>query len=280
MLSYRHHFHAGNFADVFKHFVLTQLVLSLHKKDTPYCYLDTHAGSGLYDLHSAPAQKNHEYNDGILRLSKHPSLPSPISEFYKLVLAENETGQMRFYPGSPRIVRQLLRAQDRMILTELHPSDFPVLKNGFAKDKQVTVLNSNGYQALNALLPPKEKRGLVLCDPAFELKDERNRLIAAISTAYKKWATGMYAIWYPIQNRRETERLYSMIEQTGIRKILVSELFVKAEANTSPLSGNGMLIINPPWKFDALLNDTLPWLSNTLALDSNATSRVDWLVPE
>jgi len=280
MLSYRHHFHAGNFADVFKHIILMHLILALQKKDKGFFYLDTHSGSGTYDLKAEAAQRNREFTDGIIRISNQSQIPDEVAMYLKLVRDENGSSRITKYPGSPRIVRHLLRPQDKMVLCELHSSDYPLLNTLFAGDKQVDVRHEDGYQMLNALLPPREKRGLVLCDPAFEVKDERKKLVDAIETGYRKWSTGVYAIWYPIQDRHTTDAFYRAMVKTGIRKILLSEFFIKAESNTSPLSGCGMLVINPPWQFDEMLNRILPWLTKTLALDEAAKFKVDWLVPE
>jgi len=205
MLSYRHAFHAGNFADVFKHVLLVQLVRALRGKDKPFCLLDTHAGAARYDLGSAPARKNREFADqnrefadGIGRLWRQPGLSSELGDYLDRVRALNPDGELRWYPGSPRIARDLLRPNDRLILAELHPTEFPLLKAEFRNDRQVAAHHTDGYAALNAFLPPPERRGLVLLDPPYELKDEFERLAEAVRRIHRRWATGIAAVWYPI----------------------------------------------------------------------------------
>lgn len=280
MLSYRHGFHAGQHADVFKHLVLTWLVRALLHKEKPFFYLDTHSGAGRYDLGSAMACKNREYETGISPLWTIGDAPEAVKDYLESVRALNSDGKLRFYPGSPRIVRHYLRAGDRMALSELHPNEVKVLGEEFAGDKQVKIHPLDGYQALKALLPPPERRGLVLIDPAFELKDEWRRLLDAVKEAYRRWATGIFAVWYPIQDRATADDFLRRFKKSGIRKVLVAEFSILDPDETLRLNGSGMVIINPPWKLEEELRSLLPWLWQQLAVDGQGTWRVEWLVEE
>ena len=283
MLSYRHAFHAGNFADVHKHIVLSLLVESLLRKDAPFCYLDSHAASGRYDLHSTEAQKNGEYRQGILRLWQQVSVPDAVRPYLGAVQALNNpeiTAEPRYYPGSPRIVRQFLRPQDRMILTELHPADFQRLQQEFAADRQVAVHHLDGYQGLKAFLPSQERRGLVLIDPAFERRDETRHMIEALQTACRHWAQGVYALWFPITNRSALDGFYQKLKKTGIRKILSCELCIRPPLTARHLNGSLMVIINPPWQTDDKLRAIQPWLATILADKGQGSHSVEWLVGE
>jgi 23S rRNA (adenine2030-N6)-methyltransferase len=281
MFSYRHAFHAGNHADVFKHLVLTLLVRELLNKDKPFFYLDTHSGAGRYDLDSELARKNREYQSGIGRLWTARDVPAEVADYLAAVRELNPDGAApRHYPGSPRIVRRLLRPQDRMVLCELHPTEIRVLTDEFAGDRQVRVHPEDGYHSLKALLPPPERRGLVHLDPAYELKDERRRLLEAVKTGYARWATGIYAVWYPIQDRATADEFLRRLAKTGIRKLLVADFRVLNETDTPRLNGSGMVIVNPPWKLEEKLREVLPWLWKTLAPAGEGGWRVEWLVGE
>jgi 23S rRNA (adenine2030-N6)-methyltransferase len=280
MLSYRHGFHAGQHADVFKHLVLTLLVRSLLRKKKPFFYLDTHSGAGRYDLGSAMARKNREYKTGIGPLWEVKDAPEAVRDYLEAVRALNPDGKLRFYPGSPRVVRQFLRPGDRMALSELHPNEVKVLGDEFAGDKQVKIHHLDGYQALKALLPPPERRGLVLIDPAFELKDERRRLLDAVKEAHRRWATGIFAVWYPIQDQATADDFLRRFQRSGIRKILVAEFSILDYDGTLRLNGSGMVLINPPWKLEEELCSLLPWSWDKLAVEGQGMWRVDWLVGE
>jgi 23S rRNA (adenine2030-N6)-methyltransferase len=279
MLSYRHAFHAGNFADVFKHVLLAQLLHALRRKDKPFRVLDTHAGAGRYDLESAPARKNREYADGIGRLWNQTALGPELSEYLDRVRALNPGGGLRWYPGSPRIARALLRPGDRLVLTELHPGDHPVLKAEFARDRQVAVHHIDGYAALEAFLPPPERRGLVFLDPAFELRDEFDRLIEAVRAIHRRWASGIVAIWYPILDRAPSLRFQRQLRELEIPAILCAELGLYPYDGPPGLHGCGMTIVNPPWRLDATLNRLLPELLRVLRTGEHGQTRLEWLAP-
>ncbi len=279
MLSYRHGFHAGNFADVFKHVLLVQLVRALQRKDKPFCLLDTHAGAGRYDLGSATARKNREFADGVGRLWSQSAPSSELDDYLERVRALNPGGELRWYPGSPRIARDLLRPDDRLVLTELHPSEFPLLKAEFGGDRQVAVHHADGYAALKAFLPPLERRGLVLMDPAYEFKGEFERLAESVRLIHRRWGTGIVAIWYPILDRQPSLRFQRILQESGVPAILCAELGLYPYEGPPGLHGCGMIIINPPWKLDDTLNRLLPELLRRLRVGEHGQTRLEWLTP-
>lgn len=278
MLSYRHVFHAGNHADVLKHCVLSLIVKALCGKDKPFFYLDTHAGAGSYDLASVAAGKNCEYESGITRLLDQKQSHPLCDAYLSAVLLMNPERQLRFYPGSPRVVRSLLREDDRMVLCERHPRDMDILKNEFAGDGAVRVLGTDGYQALKTLLPPPERRGMVLIDPAYESRDEWQHLLAGIQEAHRRWPTGIIAIWYPVQDRYTADELLRKIKRLGIPKTLMVELSVLQQEEVMRMTGSGMIIINPPWKLESQMGDLLSWLWEMLSVKQQGGYRVSWLV--
>jgi len=280
VLAYRHLFHAGNFADVFKHALLAQLLPALAGKDKPFCYLETHAGPGRYDLGHAWAQKAREFDHGIGRLWTAADAPPALAAYLDAVRAENPDGALRVYPGSPRIARRLLRAGDRMVLAELNKRDCADLAELFAGDRQVQVRCMDGYQALKAFLPPRERRGLVLIDSSFDRAGEFARIARALPEATRRFATGVYAIWYPMMEPAALRGFEREVVATGLRKILQLELAVAPESWTATMRGCGMLVVNPPWKLDASARPLLGWLARALAQAEGGGSSVRWLVPE
>ena len=279
MLSYRHLFHAGSFADVFKHVLLTRLLLSLNEKDKPYFYLDTHAGIGLYDLSHPWAQKGREFESGIKRLWDRTDIPAAMKPYMDIVRAENTDGHLRYYPGSPRIARKLIRPIDRIALTELNKTDCAALHKLFARDRRVNVQLMDGYQSLKAHLPPKERRGMVLIDSAFDVSREFARLATALREAHTRWATGTYAIWYPLMGAGVIRGFEKQIEAAGIKKVLQFELSILPE-DASTMPGSGMVIVNPPWKFDTEMRTLLRWLWSALTIKGAGGVKVNWLARE
>lgn len=280
MFGYRHIFHAGNFADVSKHVILIALLESLLRKESPFAILDTHGGIGRYRLDSPEAQKNREFDGGIGRLWTCQDAPETVAHYLDQIRGFNNDGQLRSYPGSPRIARSYLRAQDRLIVTELNPHDHATLKEEFSGDAQVSIHLQDAYQGMKAFLPPREKRGLVLIDPAFELRDEYERLVQAIRSTWKRWPSGIYAIWYPIQSQSLVTRLHEAIRKSGIRKVLCAELNKRPADQRSGLNGSGMLIINPPWQLESTLETALAYLQRVLEENGKGSHRVEWLVSE
>lgn len=282
-MQYRHIYHAGNFADVFKHCILISLLQSLLQKEKPIFYLDTHAGIGRYDLTSPKAQKTKEYLNGIGRLYNLRDLsacPHAVKTYLEIVNAIKGSGEKNgiggsinlpiFYPGSPYIVHSLLRPQDRMVFVELYPEDVVQLKKEFYGDKRVGVHYLNGFQSLKAFLPPKQGRGLILIDPAFEDKNELQNIIDALQIALNRFPIGIYAIWYPIKDHAAIRNFYNALKQLNAKNILFSELAMSknpgklASESTSRLNACGMAIINAPWQFEEKLKPLLIWLNKQL----------------
>ncbi len=285
-MNYRHHYHAGSAADLLKHLVLMIVLRRLQAKPTPLCYIDTHAGTGLYDLGHEMAQKTGEYTRGVARLWGIKQLSGPLGDLLRLVEAHNPDGALRVYPGSPRVARALLRPDDRMIACELHMKDIVRLQEEFRGDPQVAVHHRDGYQALKAFLPPKERRGLVLIDPPFERADEFVALHDALKSAYERWPTGCYALWYPIKGAVARGKLHAALKNGKIRRVLAAELYTRSTGDEDTLAGSGVILVNPPWRTDAALRGVLPALALRLAetdasdADPHVRSRVEWLVGE
>ena len=281
MLSYRHSFHAGNHADVLKHIVLMLILENLKLKDKGFYYLDTHAGVGRYQLSSDEAEKTGEYKEGIGRLWERTDLPEEISRYVDLIKHLNFGAKtLRYYTGSPLIAAKLLRPQDRALLTELHPRDFPLLRNNFKEFKNVSVKCDNGFQQLKATLPPKERRGLVLIDPPYELKEDYDLVVKAAEEGYKRFATGTYAIWYPVVLRQQTKRIFKGLQASGIRKILKIELTVRPDSDQHGMTASGMAVINPPWTLENQMKAMLPYLVKTLVPEGTGSWTVEWITPE
>jgi 23S rRNA (adenine2030-N6)-methyltransferase len=283
-VNYRHAYHAGNFADVLKHAVLVALLESLTRKQAPLCYVDTHAGAGRYDLGGAEAQKTQEHVAGVAKLLAAPRLPPALHVYMNLVRALNaKAGHASLveYPGSPLLASLMLRDHDRLQLCEVQESERAALELTFAGDPRVQVMQRDGYGALKALLPPRERRGLVLLDPPFEQQSDEFDLIAeALKPAFKRFATGVYAIWYPIKLRHQINGFHRWLRACGMHKILVAELLLHPDNSALRLNGCGMAVINAPWKLDATLETMLPALATHLAAGRYGSHSVQWLVRE
>ena len=282
-MNYRHAYHAGNFADVVKHAALSRLVEYLKLKDKAFRVIDTHAGTGVYDLSSEEAQKTGEWHGGIGRLletklsSEAQALLAP---YLEAVRAINPDGGVKKYPGSPLIVRHLLRPQDRLSAIELHPQDFQRLKTLFAGDFQVRAIELDGWLSLGAHLPPKEKRGLVLVDPPFEQEGEFERLVDGLTRAHRRWPNGIYALWYPIKDRAAVARFRRELQGTGIPKILDVVFEVRSPSRDERLDGSGLVVVNPPFVFEGEMRVLLPELHKALAEEPKARWSLDWLAGE
>ena len=280
MLGYRHHFHAGNFADVFKHSLLTRLVLALQKKDKPFFVLDTHAGIGRYDLTHEWALKNAEFRDGIAMVWGRKDVPDEFIPYFEAIRGENAGNALHFYPGSPRIVRRLLRPVDRMALVELNRKDCENLGGLFGGDPLVKVHLMDGYQSLKAFLPPKERRGLVFIDSSFDRAREFDRLTNGLAEAYRRFATGVYGLWYPLMEPLAMRPFERGIVASGIRKILQMEISVLPDAWSGGMRGCGMLVVNPPFGFEQEARSMLNWLQPVLSREEGGSQRVVWLAGE
>ncbi|HAU5543917.1 TPA: 23S rRNA (adenine(2030)-N(6))-methyltransferase RlmJ [Proteus mirabilis] len=280
MLSYRHSFHAGNHADVLKHIVQTLIIESLKEKEKPFLYLDTHAGAGRYQLTNAHATRTGEYLEGIARLWQQEEVPELILPYLEAVGSLNTSDELRYYPGSPLLAAKLLREQDLLMLTELHPTDFPLLRTEFSRDKRVRVCREDGFGQLKSKLPPASRRGFALIDPPYELKQDYSAVVKGIVEGYKRFATGTYAIWYPVVHRQQIKLMLKELEATGIRKILQIELAVKPDSDQLGMTASGMIVINPPWKLASQMASILPWLHKTLVPEGTGHTLVEWVVPE
>ncbi|HHY0362931.1 TPA: 23S rRNA (adenine(2030)-N(6))-methyltransferase RlmJ [Vibrio cholerae] len=279
MLSYRHSFHAGNHADVLKHIVQSLILNSLQQKEKPFVYHDTHSGVGRYDLTHEWSEKTGEYKQGIARVWQQDNIPAELDSYLDAIRQLNQGETLRYYPGSPRVARAHLREQDRMVLTELHPSDYPLLEQEFHRDRQVSMYKEDGFARLKASLPPQERRGLVLIDPPYELAKEYRDVVRAIAQSYKRWATGIYAIWYPVVNRCDIDDMLEGLQGLEIRKILQIELGVAPDTNERGMTASGMIVINPPWTLESQMQTILPFLKQAIA-PATGHYKVEWVVPE
>lgn len=289
-MNYRHHFHAGNFADVMKHVLLVQLLQALRQKDKGWCYLDTHAGRGRYDLERAATgetlARTPEWPDGIGRIWAEASPATADLETYLELVrrCDRESGNLtagpRFYPGSPWLARQLARPQDRLIFCEQHPAECAALRAEFHGTAGVRVHETDGYAAVRAMLPPAERRGLVLIDPPFEAEDEFSQIVAALREGLRRFREGIYAVWYPQTGRARLEAFFTALARLDLPPTLVAELSIVGEDSPLKLKGCGLLVLNPPWRFDLLAAPTLEHLGERLAQAPGARAGVHWLVPE
>jgi len=282
-VNYRHAYHAGNFADVLKHAVLARIVAHLRAKPAPFRVIDTHAGLARYDLAGPEASRTGEWRDGIARLlaaRRAPAVERLLAPYLEVVAKLNRDGELRHYPGSPEIIRAGLRPHDRLAACELEPNAVGALTRNMARDPRVKVVAIDGWTALSAQVPPKERRGLAFIDAAFEEPDELARLPDRFAAAHRKWPTGIYVLWYPIKQRREADAFARHLARLGVPKILRVELAVAALRNGDRLNGCGLAIANPPWSLERELAVLVPALAAILARDDRAAGRLDWLAGE
>lgn len=286
MLSYRHAFHAGNHADVLKHVVLIQLLRYLGQKETPYMYIDTHAGAGAYVLDTGYAAKSAEYETGIAKLWDRNDLPAAVAEYVQLVKDMNPGGKMRYYPGSPYCAEKVTRGEDRIRLFELHPSDSKILEENFRKldaddaangrraggrGKRVMINRGDGFEGLKALLPPPSRRGLVLIDPPYEVKDDYRRVRDTLKDALSRFATGTYAVWYPVLQRMESRQMPDKLKRLPCNGWLNVTLSISGPTPDGfGLHSSGMFVINPPWTLEPMLREIMPYLVKALGVDAGA----------
>lgn len=297
-MNYRHHYHAGNYADVFKHVLLLQLIRAMQRKDKGFLYLDTHAGRGGYDL-STPSvlpdgrEREPEHPAGIGRLWSATGLPAVLADYVGLVRRFNDRNgavgpELKFYPGSPWVAKLLLRAQDRMALCELRPEDAEALDFEFARESRVRVQELDGYTGLKALLPPPEKRALVLIDPPFESKAEFADILRGLAEALRRLPSAVCAVWYPITERSRVDDFYRGFLglaatgklTTGLPPTLYAEMAIAGDGSQLRMKGCGLLILNPPWQIEGEIRAVLPALVRGLRVDPGAGSQCAWLVPE
>jgi 23S rRNA (adenine2030-N6)-methyltransferase len=266
-MNYRHLYHAGNFADVFKHVVLTALLQAMQRKPKPFCYIETHAGAGKYALNSSTVHKTQEFEQGIQRLWHLTDSPELVSHYLEIVKKFNPSNQLRTYPGSPCLARQLLRPEDRIVLCELQSEVYAQLRQEFSRTKQARVYLEDGYGILKAVLPPLERRGVVLIDPSFEQANEFTNLVRQAHAAYQRWETGVYVLWYPIKSQRTLQKFHRDLVATGMKDLLAIQLYVYPKDVELRLNGAGVVIINPPYQLDHAISQVLPWLCNKLAVE-------------
>jgi len=278
-MNYRHAFHAGNHADVFKHATLLRLAALLARKEAPFAYLDSHSGVGRYDLAGDQASRTDEWREGIGRLWALEQAPAAFAGYREAVAALNPHGGLRYYPGSPELMRQALRPQDRLLLNELHPEDGRLLKETMAGDRRVAVHQQDGWLLPRALLPVSERRALLLIDPPFEKADELERCVKAVQDAIGRMRQTVIALWYPIKDRRQLKRFYAGLQSCGAPKLLRAELLIRAADDPARLNGSGLAIVNPPWGLEDDLRELLPWLAEHLA-QGDGSSQLDWLIEE
>ncbi len=279
-MNYRHAFHAGNFADVVKHAILSRIVAHLRKKDSAFRVIDTHAGAGLYDLTGPEAARSPEWRGGIGRLleaTPDPAAQALLQDYLGAVQAANPDGKIVRYPGSPALVCAWLRRADRLVACELEPSAQAALSDNLHGDRRVKVVAIDGWNALSAYIPPKERRGLVLIDPSYERTDEFPRLASALEAAARKWRTGIFLAWYPIKDARDNAAFARDLGKRGLTNMLRAELVLSSASRDSKLRGGGQLIVNPPWTLEADLKILLPALAKILAPGVKDGVRLDWV---
>ncbi len=286
-MNYRHSYHAGNFADVLKHAVLAQIVAYLKRKDGAFRVIDTHAGPGLYDLTGKEAGKTGEWRDGVGRVldaRRSPALDAFLAPWLTEVRDLNSSAassqQLRLYPGSPKLVRMLLRKQDRLSAMELRKEDARALRTLFEGDFQTRVIELDGWLSLGAHLPPKEKRGLILVDPPFESDGEFDRMVDGLARATRRFPGGIYCLWYPVKADSQIRAFHAKIRALGRPRTLNAELMVRSNLHAPGLNGSGLIIVNPPFTLEAELRAALPELAQLLATAPGAMARVEMLVGE
>ena len=284
-MNYRHAFHAGNHADVLKHIVLLALLDALKKKDAPFFVLDTHAGRGRYLLAAPESRKTGEADAGILKVMGEAKMPEVVERYLRAVEANNPVGALIAYPGSPLLIAQAMRAQDRLAACELQTDEADALKELFAHDSRVAVHARDGYTAIKAMLPPRTEaikfaRGLVLIDPPYEVQDnEYPQIISTVREALERWPQATYAIWYPIKLRRSLQPFFRKAAALPGKSVMLAELQIRPDDSPLRLNGSGLVIVNPPWKFDQQIAPALPLLKKTLG-EVGAMTRLEWLKTE
>jgi 23S rRNA (adenine2030-N6)-methyltransferase len=264
LLSYRHAFHAGNFADVLKHSVLTLVFEYMTRKEKGFYYIDSHSGAGMYSLADEYAQKTGEFKDGIAKLINQVELPEALIDYINIIKSFNEDGELDYYPGSPAIAKYFDRRQDSAHLFELHPTDIQLLSDYCQRWHKSHVNQSDGYQGVLSLLPPPSRRGIVLIDPPYELKEDYSKAVTTIINAYKKFATGTYILWYPVVKRELIEKMQSQFSQSTLKNVLQVEYCQLEDTDEYGMTGTGLFIVNPPWQLNNQLSEILPFIKEKL----------------
>ena len=282
-MNYRHAFHAGNFADVFKHAVLARILVHLAHKEQPFRVIDTHAGAGLYDLGAEEAERTGEWRDGIGRLmaaSLAPELRELLAPYLDALAVLDPSGTLRVYPGSPCLALALMRPNDRLVACELEPGAAAALAENLRRDRRAKAVTIDGWMALNAYVPPKERRGLVVIDPPYEARDDFARLARAFVAAWRKWPTGVYLLWYPIKDRIGPDRLADSLAAEDIAGVLRAEVDLGGDEEAGGLRATGVIVVNPPWRLADELKRMVPALATILAHGASGRGRIDWIAPQ
>lgn len=285
MLSYRHAFHAGNFADVLKHSVLTLVLDYMCRKEKGFYYIDSHSGAGMYQLTDEYAQKTGEYKDGIAKLINEQNLPEALQPYVDLIKELNPTNgkdeenELDLYPGSPGIAKRFMRRQDSTHLFELHPTDIQHLNDFCYRWKKVFVKQSDGYQGILGLVPPPSRRGVVLIDPPYELKEDYHKAVTTIIKAYKKFATGTYILWYPVVKREQVNSMEMAFINSDVKNLLQLEFCLSPDTDEYGMTGTGLFIVNPPWQLSKQMEEVLPYLKEKLG-NNDSDFNVTQLIAE
>ena len=264
MLSYRHAFHAGNFADVLKHSVLSLVLDYMTRKEKGFCYIDSHSGAGMYQLADEYSQKTGEYKDGIEKIINDKDAPEPLECYLSLINSLNLNSELDVYPGSPGIAKAFVRRQDSSHLFELHPTDIQHLEDFCQRWRKVFVKQSDGYQGVLGLLPPPSRRGVVLIDPPYELKEDYQKAVKTIIKAYSKFSTGTYILWYPVVKRELVEQMSKIFTASSIKNVLQVEFCLEEDTDEYGMTGTGLFIVNPPWQLSQQLEEILPYMKTKL----------------
>ncbi|GAW97534.1 MULTISPECIES: 23S rRNA (adenine(2030)-N(6))-methyltransferase RlmJ [Colwellia] len=270
MLSYRHAFHAGNFADVLKHSVLSLVLDYMTRKEKGFCYIDSHSGAGMYQLAEEYAQKTGEYKDGIAKIINDDHAPEALAPYLSLINRLNlspdseASSELKVYPGSPGIAKAFVRRQDSSHLFELHPTDIKHLEDFCQRWRKVFVKQSDGYKGVLGLLPPPSRRGVVLIDPPYELKEDYQKAVKTIIKAYAKFSTGTYILWYPVVKRELVEEMQQAFTASAVKNVLQVEFCMTADTDEYGMTGTGLFIVNPPWQLTTQLEEILPYMKTKL----------------
>ncbi|MFA5982838.1 MAG: 23S rRNA (adenine(2030)-N(6))-methyltransferase RlmJ [Methylococcaceae bacterium] len=280
MLSYLHAYHAGNFADVLKHLVLIHSLDYLLQKDKALCYIDTHAGSGLYPLNSPEAQKNCEFEQGIAKLWLRDNLPTSVSRYLECIKLVNPSGNLSKYPGSAVLAQQILRPKDRLFLFELHTTENKHLNNLLRADKRIKIAQNDGLKEALSLLPPIQHRGFVLIDPSYEIKTDYKTVVSTLTAMHKRFSQGLFALWYPVVDRSYNNDLEKRLKDSALSNVQLFELGLENRLSTQGMAASGMIVINPPWTLKAEMETTLPWLAQTLGPQGQGFFRIEQLINE
>tara|TARA_R110002167_G_scaffold1767_5_gene8590 strand:+ start:9518 stop:10369 length:852 start_codon:yes stop_codon:yes gene_type:complete len=283
LLSYRHAFHAGNFADVLKHSVLSLVLDYMTRKEKGFCYIDSHSGAGMYQLTDEYAQKTSEYEDGIAKIINDDNAPESLEPYLSLIRSLNLnstlSNDLEIYPGSPGIAKAFVRRQDSSHLFELHPTDIQHLEDFCLRWRKVFVKQTDGYQGILGLLPPPSRRGVVLIDPPYELKEDYQKAVNTIIKAYTKFSTGTYILWYPVVKREQVNAMENAFSKSSVKNVLQVEFCLENDNDEYGMTGTGLFIVNPPWQLAAQMTEVLPYLKEKMG-NSDSHFAVTQLIAE